>query len=89
MWQIFVHAGLSNETGIFNLGYGSGYSINNITKSINHVTGLKTDVKYIEADTFNVKEVVLDISKSNKNIWLETEVDIRRGYDYILKMDAR
>ncbi len=77
--DFFVIACLSNEVGIFNLGYGSSYDVNEIITKIFQVTGLKTDIEYIEAETFNVKKVVLNMTKTQQTLKWKPKVTLEEG----------
>ncbi|MBU0614327.1 NAD-dependent epimerase/dehydratase family protein [Patescibacteria group bacterium] len=85
--DFFINAGLSEKQGIFNLGSGQGYSVNEIIETIEHVVGVKTTIRNIELHSFNVKEVVLnvDLAKSSFN-WKPTTSlldGVRLHYDWI------
>ncbi|HFU76058.1 MAG TPA: NAD-dependent epimerase/dehydratase family protein [Arcobacter sp.] len=77
--DFFVLACLSKKTGIYNLGYGKGHTINEIIKKIFQVTGLKTDIKYMEQDTFNVKKVILNMEKTQEEIEWKPKVTLEEG----------
>lgn len=77
--EFFVMAGLSKVEGIFNLGHGIGYSVNDIITNIVQITGLKANVKYIDADSFNVNEVVLDISKVSNTFGWKPKISLEEG----------
>jgi len=72
--DFFVIACLSKEVGIFNLGYGSSYDVNEIITKIFQVTGLKTNIQYMEAETFNIKQVVLNMIKTQKTFQWKPDV---------------
>ncbi len=77
--DFFVLTCLSKEVGIFNLGYGRGYSVNEIITKIFEITGLNTDIKYMDADTFNVKKVILNMSKTQQTIEWKPKVTLEEG----------
>jgi UDP-glucose 4-epimerase len=70
---------LSGKEGIFNLGHGIGYSVNDIITHIHRITGLKANVKYIKADSFNVNKVVLDISKAYDTFAWKPNISLEDG----------
>lgn len=77
--DFFVLSCLSEEVGIFNLGYGSGYNLNEIITKIFQVSGLKTNIKYIEAETFNVKKVILNMTKTQQTLKWKPKVTLEEG----------
>ncbi len=77
--DFFIKAGLTDIEGVFNLGSGEGHSVNDIITNIGQITGLKTNVEYIEADTFNVNEVVLDISKAWNTFAWKPKISLKEG----------
>ncbi len=62
--DFFIEAGLSEKQGIFNLASGQGHSINEIIEIIEHVVGTRAMIKHVELNSFNVKEVVLNINQA-------------------------
>jgi len=65
-----MEAGSSHQTGVFNAGYGSGFSVKQVIENIREITGINPEVRYEHTRLFDVKEVVLDISKcSNIFAW--------------------
>ena len=58
----------SNQTGIFNVDASENYSLNQLIKIIEDVTGIKSQVEYKESRAFDIKEMQLDITKA-KNIF--------------------
>jgi UDP-glucose 4-epimerase len=61
----------SSEEQIFNIGSGTGASINQVLEALAAVTGRDLDVHYTEARRFDVPVNVLDISLAKK--WLGWE----------------
>ncbi len=62
--DFFIKAGLTDKEGIFNLGSAQGHSVNEVIEIIEHVVGTKTTVRHIKLNSFNVKEVVLNINQA-------------------------
>ncbi|SKC00709.1 NAD-dependent epimerase/dehydratase family protein [Luteibacter sp. 22Crub2.1] len=52
------------ETGIFNVGSGQGQSVNDIVAAIASATGFMPEIVRMEARSFDVKRVVLDVSRA-------------------------
>lgn len=77
----------SRSTGIFNIGSGVGYSINEVMKMVEEVTQSKLDVKYSKRRDLDVKKVVLDISKAKKVLNWVPKIAIKDGikthYDWL------
>ncbi len=62
--ELCVNALESGASGVFNAGSGKGYSINAIISMIRHLGYEDLQVQYSEGRSFDVKEVVLDISRA-------------------------
>ena len=77
-------------SGIFNIGSGIGYSINQIIKLIENITSKKIEVRYSESREVDLKKVVLDISKAKKELGWEPKVSINEGlkmhYKWLLSL---
>ena len=61
--EITKLAGESGLGGVFNIGHGAGFSVNDLIKKISEVTGVIPKVNYMVTRSFDVKEVVLDTAK--------------------------
>ena len=72
---------------IFNLGSGIGYSINDILKIINRVTGRKIKCKYLDKRLFDIPKIYLDINKAKNELSWEpiTSLDdgINKTWEFI------
>ncbi len=64
--ELMMKAGHSEVIGTFNVGSGQGHSINDIIRTVSEFTGITPDVKYLDNRAFDVKEIVLDITKAKK-----------------------
>ena len=53
---------------IFNLGSGSGYSLNEIIKVIRRITGKEVKVEYVRKRVFDVPKIYLDISRAREEL---------------------
>jgi len=68
-----------NKSDVYNIGSGSGASLNEILEKINKITGKDNRVDYISEKQYDVKNFILDISRL-KNIIPEFEfTDIENG----------
>jgi UDP-glucose 4-epimerase len=56
-------------SGIYNVGTGSGTSLNQVIKIIEELTGAKISVKYEASRNVDAKYNVLDVSKAEKTGW--------------------
>lgn len=72
---------------IYNVGSGSVYSVNEIIKKLEKITGIKGKITYLTERNSDVKEVLLDISKLKielKNyICLEMDESLNKFFNYI------
>lgn len=62
--ELAALAGLSDYCGILNAGSGEGCSLNRLCGLIREVTGAALPVEYLPGRTYDVKEIVLDISRA-------------------------
>jgi UDP-glucose 4-epimerase len=67
------------ENSIYNVGYGEGYSVQDIIEKIERVVGKKLDIKYIKANVEMVKEVTLDITKIKKDFCWQPKTSLLSG----------
>jgi len=77
--RLCVSALESNSCGVFNAGSGEGHSINQIIVMIRDLTGGELEVRYEEARAFDVKEVVLDISRASAEFGWKPAVPLPDG----------
>ena len=68
-----------NITGIFNIGTGVGYSINQIVALINEVYPSELNIIHREKRSFDVDRVVLDIRKASNVINWAPKVMLKEG----------
>lgn len=78
--RLFVSAVESTVTGIFNVGSGKGYSVNEVVKVIRQMIEPDTiPVKYIDAQTYDVPAVVLDIRNVQQKFTWQPKVNLEDG----------
>lgn len=77
--KICLIVGESEVSGVFNVGYGKGYSISTIVETISNVVGRKPVVRYEPARHFDVQEVLLDISKIRRTFDWTPEISLFDG----------
>jgi len=71
--RLCVTALEGNACGVFNAGSGEGHSINEIIAMVRSLTNDDLLVSYSEGRSFDVKEVVLDISRASRQFnWQPT-----------------
>lgn len=80
-----------NESGIFNLGNGNGFSVLEIIKSAEKVTGKQIDYKIVERRPGDPASVVASAEKAKKILgWQAEYVDINRivasAWDWVKKL---
>lgn len=74
-----TRAAASSATGVFNVGSGVGYSLNEILECIGAVTGRPVEVNRSEGRSFDVDRVVLDVSKARDTFDWAPSVDLSEG----------
>jgi len=65
----------------FNFGGGVGISMNQLVEKIRGVTGRDIEVVFQDSRSFDVPELVLDISKANAELGWRPEVSLEDGLD--------
>jgi UDP-glucose 4-epimerase len=74
---------------VYNLGTGTGYSINNIIKAIEKVTGLKAKINHISTPPTFIHTSTLDVSRLRKEfpefVSTDLETGIQKTYNYLRK----
>ncbi len=68
-----------NLSGIFNIGTGKGYSVNQVIDLIKKVYPSKFNISYKEKRNFDVERAVLDIQKANMIIGWRPKVTLEFG----------
>lgn len=77
--RLCVIAGSSDYTGIFNVGSGQGYSILSIIDILANIVGKKPDVIHEPIRSFDVREVVLDITRAKEKFGWDPEISLEDG----------
>jgi UDP-glucose 4-epimerase len=77
--NILYMAGTSTESDIFNAGSGVGTSINELIKIISSITDREPKVNYLTRRGFDVKKIVLDISKTKNTFNWKPETTLESG----------
>lgn len=80
------------HTGVYNVGYGKGYSLNEVMKTVEQVCNRKLKVKYLPARKVDVKQVVLDCGKIKKRLGWKPETPLKEGigltWEWILQQKS-
>ncbi len=83
--RLCVLAAEGDKVGVFNAGSGRGRSIAEIIALISTVTDISLQIEHVSDRPFDVKEVVLDISKAEKAFGWHPEVSLEQGiHDYFV-----
>ncbi|MEO8665088.1 MAG: NAD-dependent epimerase/dehydratase family protein [Ignavibacteria bacterium] len=90
-----IAASLEKKTKgrIFNLSSGKGYSINDIIRFINEISGRETTVEYTGARSADVPVNILDNELAKKTFGFEPKTNIKEGmkrlYKYLHDLNER
>ncbi len=76
---------LKNVNGVFNVGSGKGYSINELIEIIKRVTGEEIEVEYKNARAVDVPANILKIDKANKIFGWTPKIEIDQGVEEMWK----
>ncbi|RYU60930.1 NAD-dependent epimerase/dehydratase family protein [Methylolobus aquaticus] len=77
--SFIVEAVRLDLNGVFNVGSGQGASVSDILQLVSEVTGVDPVVEYLPARRFDVKNVVLDVSKACAALQWQPKVALREG----------
>ena len=79
----------SDRCGVYNVGSGMGFTINQIIETIESVTGLTVHKQYREKRGFDVRKIILDCSRAEKSFgWKASEPlssGIKKQFDWLKK----
>jgi UDP-glucose 4-epimerase len=68
-----------DEPRVFNVGYGSGHSLNDIIAEIKKVVDMPVEVKYTPSRAVDVPVNVLDISRATRHLEWHPNTELARG----------
>lgn len=78
---------LPQDSGTYNLGSGIGYSINQVRRIVEEITGAELEVSCRTARDIDVRAVVLDINRICQELHWTPKVDldegVRRTWEYL------
>lgn len=70
---------LPQDSDTYNLGSGRGYSINQVRRVVEQITGIKLKVSHCPARGIDVRAVVLDISRLEKRLSWKPRIGLEEG----------
>ena len=79
--EMAVRAGLAPDTGTFNVGSGTGHSLNQLCAVVSQVTGRKLDIQYLPGRPFDVKRIVLDNGAARAAFGWSPRVPLAEGVE--------
>jgi len=77
--ELAASAGLSRETGTFNVGSGEGHSLNALVGIVSRVIGRPLPVEYLPGRPFDVRRVVLDVQAARAAFGWSPTVTLEDG----------
>ena len=77
--ELCVQVGVSNAVGVFNAGSGKGYSIKEVVNLFSSVSGKEIKPAYCSSRSYDVPQVVLDITKVESAFPWEPRTDLLEG----------
>lgn len=77
--ELAVLAGLSDYCGTLNAGSGKGYSLNQLCVLIRETTGAVLPVEYLPGRAYDVKEIVLDVSRAEALFQWRPQISLADG----------
>jgi len=80
--EFFKTAGLSSQSGIFNVGSGTGMSVTQIINSLSNVIEKMPQIIYTEKKINFVERVILDISSAYNQFDWTPKVELEEGIKY-------
>lgn len=69
----------AGQPRVFNIGFGKGYSLNQIVDEIRNVVDMKVEVNYTPARQVDVAANVLDIGRAERELEWQPQVTLRDG----------
>ena len=69
----------SGLTGVYNVGAGKGASLREILSLVEEISCRRANVRYLPSRGFDVRKVILDISKARQALDWEPRVNLSEG----------
>jgi UDP-glucose 4-epimerase len=79
--ELAARAGLASDTGTFNVGSGTGHSLNQLCALVSQVTGRTLDIQYLPGRPFDVKRIVLDTGAARAAFAWSPRVPLAEGVE--------
>lgn len=79
--DLSIIAGVGDYCGILNAGSGRGTSIRDVIGSIQRITGRDVRVGYAPGRGFDVRELVLDVSRARRDLGWEPQIALDDGIE--------
>jgi UDP-glucose 4-epimerase len=73
------YEGGTNKPHVFNVGYGSGHSLNEIIAAIRDVVDMPVEVRYTPARSVDVPANILDISRAARHLEWQPQIGLKQG----------
>jgi UDP-glucose 4-epimerase len=74
-----IRAGVTDICGVYNVGSGTGLSLNELCNLVREITGAPLPVEYLPARKFDVPKVVLDIYAASKQFGWAPNISMEEG----------
>ena len=72
-------SGTGTANKVFNVGYGSGASLNELIEFMSGVVGARPEVEYLPARSLDVPTSVLDVSRARTGLGWSPKVELEEG----------
>lgn len=79
--ELAARAGLAPGTGTYNVGSGTGHSLNQLCDVVARVTGRTLDIQYLPGRPFDVKRIVLDVGAARSAYAWVPQVPLEQGIE--------
>ena len=79
--EVAARAGLAPGDGTYNVGSGTGHSLNQLCAVVSQVTGRTLDIQHLPGRPFDVKRIVLDTSAAKAAFGWAPQVPLADGVD--------
>jgi UDP-glucose 4-epimerase len=79
--ELAARAGVASGTGTFNVGSGTGHSLNQLCAVVSQVTRRKLDIQYLPGRPFDVKRIVLDTGAARAAFAWSPRVPLAEGVE--------
>jgi UDP-glucose 4-epimerase len=85
--DFIIESSLSKKAGVYNVGFGKGFSVIDIINEIKKITKSKPSIIFGKPKNMDIDKVVLDISRASKTFNWKPKVSLSEGlklhYDWL------